>query len=322
MARQLGARSQLLVIPEVTYGTVPGGNWTKVPVLTYEVGVANDIVDDPALGFGHRQSLDPFRGPIDVKGPLSIPADLNNLPMWLKALLGSYSVTGVGPYVHTIKSEDTAGDLPSLSVELGHPDAGKFYAHAGLTLTKGTFDFTPTGVAKVSFDAIAQNETESNSSGGGTPTSQTYQPFNAIQGNIVIGSAGSTTPATAIGALIGGSLVLDNQCEAPYGVGTAGKIIGVDPSQFKATGSLKVRLADSTLYDDALNATFVSLGFSWTIDTNDKIVIVLPRVTIGRQTAKLTGPKGVDITFPFQAARDTGSSTTVIATVTNSVATY
>lgn len=38
MPRAIGANSRLLMIPEVTYGTAPGGNWRRVPFLSSSLG--------------------------------------------------------------------------------------------------------------------------------------------------------------------------------------------------------------------------------------------------------------------------------------------
>lgn len=323
MARQMGARSQLLAKLEGTYGTAPSGNWQQMPVLTYEPGMANDIIDDPVIGFGTREQQDPFRGPIDVKGGISVPVDVRNIGLWLKCLTGNYSVTGSGPYTHVFKAENTNNDLLSLSCELGHLDAGQYFLHTGLVINKGTFDFTASGAPKLTLDAIAQNEANAQATVGGTPTQLVYKPFSQLQGQVFTGTTGSASPATAIANIVAAKLEIDNQVEATYGVGTAGKIIGADPTQFKVTGSVTVRFADVTLYDDAVNQTFVGLSFGYNIDSNDSLTLVLPRVSLGRATPKLTGPKGIQVEFPFQASRDPTNSATLIATLINpDVVTY
>ncbi len=322
MARQMGARSQLLAKFESVYGTAPSGNWQKVPVMTYEVAFAPNLIKDPALGFGHRESLDPFRGQVDVKGPIVVPVDVRYIGLWLKALLGNYSVSGVGPYTHIFKPENSAGGLPSLGVELGHLDVPKYYTHTGLVIDKATFNLAGTGEARVSMDAIAQNEAEGATTGGGTPTSLVYTPFNQLNGTLFRDAAGSTLPATTIGNVISGQLVINNNVNAVPGVGTNGLVLGADPQTIDITGNVIIRFADTTLYDLALAGTYEALSFGYQIDANNSLNIVLPRVSLARTTPKLTGPGGVQAEFQFMASRDAGSSASLIATLVNDVASY
>lgn len=323
--RQMGSRISFLLKAESSYGVLPTGNWEKVPILDFDPGTASDIVDDPAIGFGHRESPDVFRGPKMYKPKITVPVDVNNIGYWLKALFGNYAVTGSGPYVHTFKAA-ALSVLPSLANEAGYPDAnagsGVYYDYLGICLDKGAFDFTPTGPAKLTLDAIAKSEAKNTSSQGGTPTQQVYTPFQNIQGAVLIDAAGSTAPASSIGNIIGSTLSVANNLDAQPGVGSAGLILGADAGQLKVTGDITVRFDSTTLYDDAMNATNVALSFGYTIDINNSLLIVLPRVALGIASPGIKGPAGVEFKIPFQAQRDTGSSASVIATLTNSVASY
>lgn len=325
MARQMGSRISFLVKPETTYGTLAPGNYEQVPILDFDPATASDIVDDPVIGFGHRESVDVFRGPRLYKPKVTVPVDLNNIGYWLKAAFGLYSVTGSGPYVHTFKAA-ALSVLPSLSMEAGYPDAvagaGAFFDYAGGAITKAAFDFAPTGPAKLTLDMVAQSEVENTSSQGGTPTAQVYTPFSNIQGSLLIGTAGSTAPATAIGNIVGATLNIDNQLEAQPGVGTAGLILGADAGQLKVTGDITVRFDALTLYTDAMAATNVSLSFGYKIDTNDSLLFVMPRVALGISSPAIKGPAGVELKIPFQAQRDATALASIIATLTNAVMTY
>lgn len=325
MARQMGSRISFLVKPETTYGTLATGNFEQVPILDFDPATASDIVDDPVIGFGHRESLDPFRGPRLYKPKVTVPVDLNNIGYWLKACMGLYSVTGSGPYVHVFKAA-ALSVLPSLSMEAGYPDAnagaGAYFDYAGGAVTKAAFDFSPTGPAKLTLDMVAQSEAQNSSSQGGTPTVQVYAPFNQIQGNVLIGAAGTTAPATAIGNIVGATLNIDNQLEAQPGVGSQGLILGADAGQLKITGDITVRFDTLTLYTDAMAATMVALAFGYKIDTNDQLNIVLPRVALGIASPAIKGPTGIQLKIPFQAARDATALASIIATLTNSVTTY
>lgn len=325
MARQMGSHISFLLKAETVYGTLPSGNWNKAPILDFDPGVANDIQADPAIGFGHRESSDVFRGPIDVKPKITVPVDVSNIGYWMKALFGTYSVSGAGPYVHVFKAA-VASVVPSLGLEAGYPDAnggaGKYLNYPGFCINKGSFDFAPTGPAKLSLDGIAKTETPNNTSQGGTPTVATYVPFQNIQGSVLLDTVGSTTPSAAIANLVGATLNIANNLEAQPGIGTGGLILGVDAGQLIVTGELTLCFDTTTLYDDAQAATNVSLGLGYTIDANTSLRFVLPRVALGRSSPAIKGPGGIMAKFPFQAQRDTTANASIIATLTNGVAAY
>jgi hypothetical protein len=325
MARQMGSRVQFLLKPESVYGTLPSGNWEQVPILDFDPGTGSDIMDDPAIGFGHRESLDVFRGPISYKPKITVPVDLNNIGYWLKALFGNYSVTGSGPYTHVFKAA-ALSVLPSLALEAGYPDAvagaGAYFDYNGCCVEMGSFDLTPTGPAKLALDLVAKNEAENSSTAGGTPAAQAYTPFNQIQGTLGIGAAASTAPVTAVANVIGMSLKVVNNLDAQPGVGSGGLILGADAGQLKVTGDVTVRFDDTTLYGDAINATNISLACGYKIDANNLLNLVMPRIALGRASPAIKGPSGIQVKFPFQAQRDTGSSASIIATLINAVTSY
>lgn len=326
MARQMGSRISFALKAESVYGTLPSGNWEKVPILSFDPGAASDLVDDPSIGFGHREKLDVFRGPISYKPKIEVPVDLRNIGYWMKALFGTYSVVGSGaPYTHTFKALNSP-TVPSLGMEVDYPDAnagsGIFFDYAGSVVDTAAFDLAPTGPAKLSMGLISKSETKNSSTQAGTPTTQTYTSFSQLHGLMFIGTAGSTAPATPIGNILGATLSINNQVDAQPGVSTGGLILGADPGQLMVTGDITARFDSTALYDDAIAATFVALSFGYQIDSNNLLNFVMPRVALGRTSPGVSGPAGVDYKSSFQAARDSGSSASIIATLMNDVASY
>ncbi|HCE10149.1 MAG TPA: hypothetical protein DEQ40_16405 [Oxalobacteraceae bacterium] len=321
----MGSHIAFLLKPESVYGTLPTGNWERVPILDFDPGTASDIVEDPVIGFGHRESVDVFRGPISYKPKVTVPMDLNNSGYWLKYLFGNYAVTGAGPYTHVFTAGATS-ILPSLALEAGYPDAnggaGVYFDYTGVSVDTAALDLSPTGATKMVLSLIAQKETKNTATQGGTPASQVYTPFSQLQGSFLIGAAGSTTPAAAVGNIIGATLNVTNALDAQPGVSSGGLILGADAGLLKITGDVTVRFDSTAVYDDAIAATNISLLFGYDIDVSNSLHIVMPRVAIGRHSPVIKGPAGVDVKIPFHAQRDTGSSASVIATLINSVATY
>jgi hypothetical protein len=48
MARAIGANARLLMMPEATYGTAPGGNWKWLPFLSCDL-------DADVIGLGRNR---------------------------------------------------------------------------------------------------------------------------------------------------------------------------------------------------------------------------------------------------------------------------
>lgn len=326
MARQMGSHITFLAKTEATYGTAPSGNWEEVPILDFDPGTGSDLVSDPSIGFGHREMLDPFRGPKVYKPKLSVPVDVRNIGRWLKLAFGSYAVTGSSPlYTHTFKAV-AASALPSFSCEAGYPDAkagaGVWLGYTGCVIDTLDLDLSPGGTPKLSMGLIAQQEAENTASLGGTPTVKAYTPFSQVLGTLRIDSAGVTTPASAIPNVTGATLKMANNIDAPNGVANGGLIIGGDVGQVMLSGDVTARLDDTVLFDLANQAGFGSLEFGYYIASNQSLSFTMPRLSWAKPSVGIKGPDGIDVKYPWQASRDATAAASVIVTLVNDVATY
>ncbi|MGV8988168.1 MAG: phage tail tube protein [Cypionkella sp.] len=88
MARAQGARAQLALAFESTYGTPPVSGFTKMPFISTTLGGEQPLLDNEVLGFG-RDPITPARDAFDADGDVVIPLDVENLGFWLKACFGA-----------------------------------------------------------------------------------------------------------------------------------------------------------------------------------------------------------------------------------------
>ena len=88
MARAQGARAQLALAFESTYGTPPVSGFTKMPFISTSLGGEQPLLDNEVLGFG-RDPITPARDAFDADGDVVIPLDVENLGFWLKACFGA-----------------------------------------------------------------------------------------------------------------------------------------------------------------------------------------------------------------------------------------
>jgi Phage tail tube protein len=88
------------------------------------------------------------------------------------------------------------------------PKVPAFFRHAGVKLNSIALEFTRSGPAAATINAIAQGETRFGTSQGGTPTSLTFSRISQFQGSIK--RAGSP-----VGNLTGGSVTYSKVSSTP-----------------------------------------------------------------------------------------------------------
>lgn len=92
MGRATGASAKTNLIQESSYGVSPGGNFLQVPFISSNIGLDQNLQDDPILGRGR----DPYTPQRDVKeagGDIVVPVDRHYIGMWLAGLLGAPTTT-------------------------------------------------------------------------------------------------------------------------------------------------------------------------------------------------------------------------------------
>ncbi len=240
MPRAIGANCRLLMLPEATYGTAPGGNWQRMPFLSCDLGAEQPLLDADVIGVGsNRDPAAPFLDTVTVAGQAVVPVDLVNIGHWLRLLLGAPATTGTNPnFIHTFASGAAA--LPSNAMEIGYPDVPSFDVCTGVRADTLELDFTPTGAATATFGLLGQGSARTSATSGGTPTSAAYTAFNKAQGSITRGGS-------ALAQVTGARLTYANGMEAVRTIRADRKVEGVDPGIARCTGQITVRFADTTL---------------------------------------------------------------------------
>jgi hypothetical protein len=311
MSRAYGANAQLLGSFEAVYGTPPANGFIKFPFVSSQLGSEQGLIASDLLGTG-RDPAQPMRDVINVEGDVVVPVDLRNFGHWLKALFGVPTSSGAGPYVHTYHSGVMS--LPSLSLEIGMPEAAAFFMNMGVRLNSMQLTFARSGGANATLNCIAQGESRAAASAGGTPTEEQITRFNQFQGSV-------KKDGTQLGNVTGAQLTYTNNLEKIETIRSDGKIDGADPTIAALTGTIDVRFADTTLIDAATNNTPVVLEFGYVIDANRSLLFTAHQVYLPKPKLAITGPGGVQASFNWQAAKpDAGQMLTV--TLTNDLEDY
>jgi len=173
MARAYGSSAHLLMKRETVYGQAATGDYIRMPFNRCNLGSEQGLIDDPVLGQG-RDPLAPLQDVINDEGDIVVPVDPRYLGLWLTGLFGNPDTTDNldGSWDHEFASG--GDDLPSYTLEVGMPKVPAFFVHAGVKLNSIALEFTRSGPAAATINAIAQGETRFGTTQGGTPTSLTF----------------------------------------------------------------------------------------------------------------------------------------------------
>ena len=134
MARAQGARAQMALAFETTYGTPPGSGFTKMPFASTTLGAEQPLQASELLGYG-RDPLAPIKDAVTSDGDVVIPIDAEGFGFWLKAAFGAPSTTGSDSYTHQF----TSGHSPPLPLKRPCPRcrALRFMRAAWSTVSTG-----------------------------------------------------------------------------------------------------------------------------------------------------------------------------------------
>ena len=88
------------------------------------------------------------------------------------------------------------------------------------------------------------------------------------------------------------------------------------------TGKIEVRFADSTLVDQAINGDPAELVFTYSLSASASFTFTAHAVYLPRPRIEISGPKGVQATFDWQAALAASPARMCTAVLVNSIASY
>jgi len=74
MARAHGARAQMALAFETTYGTLPASGYTRMPFASTTLGAEQPLLNSELLGYG-RDPLAPIKDALTADGDVVVPID-------------------------------------------------------------------------------------------------------------------------------------------------------------------------------------------------------------------------------------------------------
>lgn len=312
MARPLGINTVQNAAFETTYGSTPATTFFKLPMVSHGLGEEQPLLEDDQLGFG-REGLDPTYDVITNDGDVVVPVDTRAIGFWLRATFGAPVTAGptTGKYTHTFKSG--SGAIPSASIEYGNPDMPIYSVNYGVAVNQLKIALARSGMLNAALSMIAQGESDPiAASVAGTPTALTGPRFGQATGSI-------TVDAVAAADILSADLGYTNNLEKLEVIRSDGRIGGIDPGVCRASGTITTRFATRALYDKARAKTPVALSFGWATDSAS-LTFTLPRVFLPKPKRVVTGPKGIQAVFNWQASGATAAQMTIV--LVNDVVSY
>jgi len=295
MARAQGARAQMALAFETTYGIPPMGGYTQISFASTTLGSEQPLQTSELLGYG-RDPQAPVKDATTADGNIVVPIDAESFGFWLKGAFGAPVTTGdQAPFAHEFRSGAWA--LPSLSIETGMPEVPRYALYAGCKVDSVSWQMARSGLLTATVSVIAQGEEVGLSSSVGQPASVALKRFGHFNGSI-------TRNGTNIGNVVSADLIYANNLDRIETIRADGKIDGADPSIAALTGNIVVRFADQTLVSQAINGEACELEFSYTLPTGESLTLTAHAVYLPRPRIEISGPQGVQATFDWQAASD------------------
>lgn len=314
MPRAQGARAQLALAFEDTYGTAPAAsNYWRMPFASSTLGAERPLLDSELLGYG-RDPLPPVPDVETVDGDVVIPIDLRCWGIWLKAAFGDPDTTeDTGVFTHVFESGEW--DLPSFAVEVGMPEVPHYSLLSGAMVNQLSWQMQRSGLLTATASVIAQGENPASSSSAGALNDHQIQRFGQFNGAV-------ERNGTPLGNIVSAQITYNNNLDRIETIRADGKIDGADPSIAALSGTIDVRFADQTLLNQAVDGTASALKFSFSRGADEEFELVAHAVYLPKPRLPIQGPQGVQASFAWQAALDSQTGRMCTATLVNDVEDY
>ncbi len=308
MARAQGARAQMALAFETTYGTPPASGFTRMPFASTTLGAEQPLLASELLGYG-RDPLAPIKDAVTCDGDVVIPIDAASIGFWLKAAFGAPTTSGTTTKTHTFQSGNW--NLPSFAIETGMPEVPRYAMYAGCKLDSLSWQMGRTGLLTATARVIAQGETAATASTAGTLADLALTRFGHFNGSI-------KRNGQPIGNVVTADITYANNLDRVETIRADGKIEGADPSIAALTGNIAVRFADQALVTQAINGEACTLEFEYAVAGGVALKLTAHAVYLPRPRVEIAGPQGIQATFDWQAAvaADPGRMCTVVLTNT------
>lgn len=293
-----GRSGRLYGKEQTDFVTRATGNFQSLNFYNENLAPNGELEDDQELGNAvdnDRDQTDPGPGLVSGAGPITVPADLNQLLFWLRLAFGAPTTTGaLNDWEHVFTSG--AENLPSATLEIPL-GASRIKVVDGAMVNGFSFGLDKqAGYRTFGLDLLARQVQDLGagaSSVAGTPVAlPTRSKVPAAKGLVRFNDVIS-------GAIVGGEMSLNNNLEAinfADGNETAG---AMDPGDFVFSGSPRFRFKRGNALNGALDlfadeATAFKMEIEYQISATRTLIITAPRCFAPHTSPSLEGSGPVE----------------------------
>jgi hypothetical protein len=187
--------------------------------------------------------------------------------------------------------------------------------YSGCMVDSLSWQMARSGLLTATVEIVAQDETLAPASAAGVVSPFALTRFGHFNGVI-------TRNGANIGNVVSAEITYANTLDRIETIRADGKIEGADPSLAALTGKIDVRFADMTLLTQAINGEAFGLAFSYALPSGESLTLEAPRVFLPRPRGEIQGPQGVQVSFDWQASRQSNGEAMAIITLVNDVQSY
>jgi hypothetical protein len=314
MAQAYGFNTNVLMRRQVSFDTPASGNYIRLPILRHSLGDAQGF-EDQSYGPEGREPKDPGRSLATHGGDIEVPLCLTHMGWILYGLFGAPVTSGSGDYTHVFKSG--ASSLPFHTIEVGHPETGRFLQHIGVMFNSTSFKLDKKGgYGSVSIGCLGQTEIKRTSSAGGSPVEEVLDRIHQWTG--AISRDGSPfANVTECDLNFSNGLVANNDIinGEPYPA-------SIDLGQSSLKGNLTARFVDDAVYDLAVSGEPFALELAWAVSATRAFILKAPAVRLEKAGIPMEGPGGIRARFSLRGEWAASDDAMFIATLKNARANY
>lgn len=289
-----GSRTRLSILPEVTFGNTPVGNFTELPFTTHSLNLSKERVTGNDIQSDRMPRVD-RHGNRTAAGDIVVDLRNANYDSLLESLMFNTFVAGTPD---TLKVGTT---LRSLSIEDYLSDIDQARLFTGMVVSQASFSMQPNQMVTSTFSFIGKDMALSTTEKTVTAAA-INQPFDAYSGDFRIGDHdGALSTLNAITSI---DFTINNNVNPTFVIGesTAPQL---EFGRCEVEGTITAYIENATLLNRFLNE--VETAFDVSVNDpsgTNEYKFFFPKVKINSADTPVENPQSRLVTLSFVALYD------------------
>jgi len=299
-----GSRTRLSILPEVTFGTTPAGNFTELPFTTHSLNLTKERVTGNDIQSDRMPRVD-RHGNRTAGGDIVVDLRNSNYDSLLESLMFN------GWSTDTLKVGTT---LKSLSIEDYLSDIDQARLFTGMTVSQASFSMQPNQMVTTTFSMIGKDMAISATEKAVTAAT-VNQPFDAYSGDFRLGDHdGALSALTAVTSI---EFTINNNLNPTFVIGES-TTPQLEFGRCEVEGTITAYIEDATLINRFLNETETAFDVSVNDPSGlNAYTFFFPKVKINSADTPVENPQSRLVTLSFVALYDdaaTGEDSNIVIT--------